>query len=285
MSAPAGEKGVGPAGGNLSGAPSVAELFDLRGKVALVTGGGMGIGAAIALRLAGQGASVMVADVNLEAAQGVIDRVRALGARGEVLRADAGSPTDPDRAVAETVRSLGDLHLLVNNAGIFPFSSAADTPVDLWDRVLAINLRGPFLFARASARAMSARGHGGSIVNIASIDAFRASGNLAHYDASKAGLAMLTRSLALEWGAQGIRVNAVAPGGINTPGAQAGSAGILKSTGIDPEALMRNFLQRIPLRRMGEPDDIARAVLFLAAPASEYITGSVIVVDGGYLLG
>ncbi|MCI4328892.1 MAG: SDR family oxidoreductase [Thermoplasmata archaeon] len=226
----------------------------------------------------------MIADVNLDAARRVVAQIVATGGTADAVEADAGSPTDPDRAIAETVRRMGGVRILVNNAGVFPFSPADVTPVELWDRVLAINLRGAFLFARAAARSMRATGNGGAIVNIASIDSFHPSGNLAHYDASKGGLAMLTRSLAAEWGGLKIRVNAVAPGGINTPGAGAVSADVLRATGASVDAFTRGFLQHIPLGRMGEPDDIARATLFLASRASDYVTGAVLVVDGGYLV-
>ena len=172
--------------------------------------------------------------------------------------------------------------MLVNNAGVFPISPAEATTEQIWDRVLDINLKGAFFFAQAAAEAMVKGGHGGAIVNIASIDAMHPSGALAHYDASKGGLLMLTRSLALELAPKKIRVNAVCPGAIHTPGADVALSAM---GGGDTGRAKAAFAKRIPLGRMGDPDDIARAVLFLATDASSYMTGSTLVVDGGYLVG
>jgi 2-deoxy-D-gluconate 3-dehydrogenase len=148
-----------------------------------------------------------------------------------------------------------------------------------WDRVLNINLKSQFSYAQAAARSMIPAGHGGAIVNIASIDAFRPTGNLAHYDASKGGAIMLTKSLAKELGPCGIRGNAIALGGVNTPGARTAHG----TTAIDPAA-METMMAWMPLGRMGEPDDIATVALFLASDASRYVRGTTIVVDGGFLL-
>lgn len=258
-------------------------LFRLDGKVALVTGGGRGIGEAIAIRLAEAGAAVAVADVDLAGARRTVDRIRLAGGRAVAIGLDVADPAACGRAVAEVESELGGLDVLVNNAGIFPFSPATATTPELWNHVLGVNLSGAFFLAQAAAKAIVRRPAGGAIVNIASVDAIRPTGNLAHYDASKGGLVMLTRSLALEFAPMKIRVNAIAPGAIDTPGAQAGMAAATP-TGVSPADLARAFLARIPLGRMGQPDDIAHAVVFLAAPASSYVTGALLAVDGGYLV-
>lgn len=260
-------------------ASSIAQLFDLGGKGALVTGGALGIGQAIAARLAEAGAAVAIADINESAGAETVAQIVRAGGTASFVRADAGSASDAQVAVAQAVQTLGGVHILVNNAGIFPFSSALETTEALWDRVLDINLKSQFFYTQAAARAMIDAGHGGAIVNIASIDAFHPTGNLVHYDASKGGAVMLTKSLAKELGPRGIRVNAIAPGGVNTPGARTAQGAPIMDT-----AAVQAMMARLPLGRMGEPDDIATVALFLASDAARYVTGTTIVVDGGFLL-
>lgn len=265
----------------------LSKLFDLTGKVAIVTGGAVGIGKGIVDRLAEAGATVLVSDISEENGKKAVEELKSKGRKVEFIKADSSLSTDVNRVVKHAVEKMGGLDILVNNAGIFPFSPAIDTPEAMWDKTIAINLKGYFLFAQAAAREMIAKGMGGTIINIASIDGFHPTGNLVHYDASKGGVVMMTRSLALEWSPKGIRVNGVAPGGITTPGAAAASAGMMAGVTMTPEqikAITDAFTNRIPMRRQGVPDDIATAVLFLASPAANYITGETIVVDGGYLL-
>jgi len=268
-------------GGNMP-SQTTDRLFDLTGKVALVTGGALGIGQSIALRLAEAGAAVVITDINLEAAHETVALITEHGGKALALEANAANPDDAKMAVTTAVQKFGGLDILVNNAGIFPMSPALELTEALWDKVLDVNLKGTFFYAQAAAQQMVKDGKGGKIVNIASIDALHPTGNLVHYDASKGGVAMLTKSLALEFGKYQITVNAIAPGAIMTPGAQ---AGVLP--GMDPDALkkmMEVFTARIPLGRQGKPDDIAKAALFLVSSASEYITGAMLVVDGGFLL-
>lgn len=262
-------------------APGV-DPFRLDGKVALVTGAGRGIGEAIAIRFAEAGASVAVLDLDEATSRTTVRKIEQLNGTALAIPADIGRPDEGRRVVAEIVQEFGHLDVLVNNAGIFPFSPALEVPESLWIQVLGVNLSGAFFLAQAAAQAMVTARIQGSIVNIASVDAFRPTGGLAPYDASKAGLVMLTRSLAFELGPRGIRVNAIAPGSIDTPGARAATSGSLPD-GMDPSALLKAFLARVPLGRMGTPDDIARAAVFLASPASAYITGATLTVDGGYL--
>lgn len=253
---------------------SIAQLFDLAGKVAIVTGGAMGIGQGIAFRLAEAGAAVMIVDVNLEAAEVTVSKIRVEGGKAKAIKADASSVADARRTVQETVRVFGRLDILVNNAGVYPFAPALEVTEALWDKVVDINLKGLFFYSQAAAQEMVNEGHAGKIINMASIDAMHPTGNLVHYDASKGGVVMVTKALALEFGPRGISINAIAPGGIQTPGASSPSTS---------DEMIQAFAARIPMRRMGVPDDIAKVALFLASNASDYMTGSVVVVDGGFL--
>lgn len=269
--------------GQTQPAPSIARLFDLTGKVALVTGAAMGIGEAIASRLAEAGAAVMIADVNAEAAHATAARLTARGYKAAATRADVSQVADARAMVATTVATFKQLDILVNNAGVFPFSPALQMTEQQWDRVLDINLKGAFFVAQAAAAQMVEAGHGGHIVNIASIDALHPTGFLAHYDSSKGGVVMMTKALAKELGPHGVSVNAIAPGSVATPGAAA-SAAVVSGDQRPGEDMTAAFMARIPLGRMGEPDDIARVALFLASDAAAYMTGALVVVDGGYLL-
>src|SRR5690349_11559655 len=234
---------------------TIGQLFDLHGKAAIVTGGAMGIGAAITTRLAEAGAAVLIADVNEEEARRTAARIGETGSQVVAFRADMSQVGDIRAMVAAAVERFGRLDVLVNNAGIFPFTPALEMSEEQWDRVLDVNLKGAFFAAQAAAKALTA---GGRIGNIASIDALHP-----------------TRSLALEFGPRGIAVNAIAPGSIKTPGAAATTAALSGSAAIS----MESFVKRIPLGRMGEPDDIANVALFLASGAADYITGELVVVD------
>ena len=266
---------------------SLRKLFDLTGKVAIVTGGAVGIGKGIVDRLSEAGAAVLITDVSEENGKKAVEELKGKGRKVDFIKADSSLSADVNKVVKYAVEKMGGLDILVNNAGIYPFSAAIETPEALWNKTISINLTGYFLFRQSAAREMIAKAKGGTIVNIASIDGFHPTGNLAHYDSSKGGVVMMTRSLALEWSPKGIRVNGVAPGGITTPGASAASATMMASVSMTPEqikAVTDAFTARIPMRRQGVPDDIATVVLFLTSPAADYITGETIVVDGGYLL-
>ncbi len=257
------------------------DLLDLSGRVAIVTGAAMGIGQGIAFRLAEAGAAVVVADRDTDAAESTAKLITERGGRATVVHADISQVADAQAMVEAAVNAYGRVDILVNNAGIFPFAPALELTEQTWDRVLDVNLKGSFFSAQAAAKQMVKAGVGGRIVNIASIDALHPTGGLVHYDSSKGGVAMMTKSLAKEFGQYGITVNAVAPGSIATPGASL-ATGVTQE--VNMEEMMAAFLARIPMGRTGQPDDIATAVLFLASDAASYVTGSLLVVDGGYLL-
>lgn len=258
---------------------SLSSLLDLKGCVAIVTGGAMGIGAAIARRLHEAGVTVVIADRDGAAAAETASRLE-LGTAPIVV--DVSNEADVERLVAETVSMHGGMDILVNNAGIYPMTPVLEMPTAEWDRVLAVNLRGVFLCACAAGRRMVTQGRGGVIVNIASMDAFHPTWRgLTHYDASKGGVIAFTRALALELAPHAIRVVAVAPGNIATEGVtrmqpNLPAEEVARMTAVGAE--------RLPLGREGTPDDVARVVLFLASDLAAYITGTTILVDGGYLL-
>jgi 2-deoxy-D-gluconate 3-dehydrogenase len=258
----------------------IGELFDLSGKVAIVTGAAQGIGKGIALRLADAGARIIIADVNLEAAQKTAAEMKKDGFNAEAVQADISKVADAEKMVKETITAFGDMHILVNNVGIYPSTKTIDMTEDFWDKTLDLNLKGTMFVSQAAARVMRDKGHGGRIINIASIAAFQYEATRAPYSISKAGVVMLTKALAKEWASAGILVNAIAPGAIVPSEVLAN----IKNMTAEQRAGMEPFISRIPVGRMGEPDDIAKVVLFLASEASSYITGHTIVVDGGTLL-
>lgn len=254
---------------------SLGELIDLTGRSAIVTGGAMGIGLGIARRLHEAGASVLVADLDLAAGEHAAEALRAVRADSALtVRCDVSDPESVEGMVHTAVESFGGVDILVNNAGIFPMLPLKDLDVETFRRVIDVNLTGLFLCTKAVSARMIAQGRGGRIVNVTSIDALHPSMvGLAHYDASKHGAWGFTKNIALELAPHNIAVNAIAPGGIRTPG-----------TGDMDEVALAGFEAMIPMRRMGDPDDIGRAALFLACELSSYVTGAQIVVDGGRLL-
>jgi len=263
---------------------TIAQLFDLTGKGAIVTGGAMGIGQAIAFRLAEASAGVIVADIDLEAAKSTVGEIKSKGGKALAIRADVRSAADAEKVAQAAVDAFGSLDVLVNNAGVQPSSRFLDISEEAWNSVLDVNLKGVFLYSQTVARMMIKAGRGGKIINIASIAALTPMAVHAPYNVSKSGVAMLTKSMALDLAANKILVNAVAPGGIQTPGSEAAGSIFMEALGVTPEQLMQSFLQRMILGRLGEPDDIAKVVLFLASAAADYMTGQLIIADGGYLL-
>ncbi len=251
------------------------DLLDLSGKAAIVTGGAKGIGQGIAYRLAEAGAQVLVADMDEEAAIKTASGLKEKGWTAEAFRADVSDQVQVKSMVNACKEKFGSVDILVNNAGIYPPAPVSGMTQEDFEKVLRVNLRSVFLTTKYAAEVMKGQGSG-KIINITSVDALHPSMvGLAHYDASKHGEWGFTKNSALELAAHNIQVNAIAPGGIATPGVAAMSQ---ESSSVD------DFLAKIPMHRMGEPDEIGMVALFLASDMSSYMTGSQIVVDGGVLL-
>lgn len=253
----------------------------LDGKVSIVTGAGSGIGRAIASLFASEGSRVVVVDVNDDGGKETVSKIRNNGGDAMFIHADVSKAGDCENVVKETVRHYGQLDILINNAGIdLPKAKpSADFTEEEFDRVINVNLKGAWLMSKYAIPEMLRRGKG-VIVNIASVAGIRPLPLAMPYSVSKAGLIMLTKSMAVEYGNRGIRVNAVAPGWVSTPMAvRAASA-----YGATYEDFTKMFLQRIPLGRFADPTEIARVVLFLASDDSSYMNGAVVVVDGAISL-
>ena len=243
-------------------------MFDLSGRNALVTGASGDIGRAIARALHAQGAKVALSGTRAEALNQLAGE---LGERAVVVAANLSDPADTERLAKDAEAALGQIDILVNNAGIVVAKPALELTADDWDLTIATNLRGAFLVAQAAARRMAGNG-GGSIINIASIAGLRTGGHLAAYAASKAGLIHLTKNLAVDLARNGVRVNAIAPGYIETE----------LNTEFFGSKAGEDMIRRIPQRRLGRPEDLDGPLLLLASDASRYMTGAVLVVDGGH---
>jgi 3-oxoacyl-[acyl-carrier protein] reductase len=253
--------------------PPVRSLLDLSGRVALVTGAGSGIGRTIARRFSEAGALVMAHyQTSREGAEALQTEIHASGGQAATFPADLTDPAAVNGLVEATVKSFGGLDILVNNAGIYPLAPVTEMRVEDWDLVVDTNLKSVFLCTQAAARHMVAAGTAGAIVNVSSIEAENPAPSHSHYNAAKGGVWMYTRAAAGELGRHGIRVNAVAPGLIWNEG--------LESSWPDGVA---RYLAAAPLGRLGQPDDVADACLFLASPAARWITGASLTVDGGVL--
>ena len=245
--------------------------FNLDGRVALVTGASRGLGQAIAIALAEAGADI--AAVSTGQADATADKVQALGRRFLALQADLSTLEPIARIVGDTVAELGAIDILVNNAGLIRRADAVDFSEQDWDAVVDVNLKSAFFLAQAAGRTMIAAGRG-KIINIASMLSFQGGIRVPSYTASKSGLAGITRLLANEWASKGVNVNAIAPGYMSTD-----NTAQLRADAARNQAI----LDRIPAGRWGEPRDLGGAAVFLASPASDYVNGAIIPVDGGWL--
>jgi NAD(P)-dependent dehydrogenase (short-subunit alcohol dehydrogenase family) len=241
----------------------------LEGKTAIVTGAANGIGAAIARALAGQGARIAVVDID--------ENLSAIG-DGPAIRADVSSGADCERAVATAHAAFGRLDILVNSAGIQRYGTVIDTSEAEWDAVFGVNLRSMFLMAKHAVPHLLASG-AGAIVNVASVQAFAAQRGVAAYSASKGGVVALTRALAVDH-APAVRANCICPGSVDTPMLRAAADTFSQG---DPEATIRAWGAMHPMQRVAEPEEVAEAAVFLASPASSFVTGTAMLVDGGLL--
>jgi 2-deoxy-D-gluconate 3-dehydrogenase len=251
----------------------VLESFRLNGRNAVVTGGGGGLGSAMALALAEAGANVAVHGRNREALERVCCAVRSVGVKACAVEGDLSIESAAAELIETTARELGPVDILVNNAGIIRRDPAAEVSDQDWQDVIGLNVTSVFRLCRAAGRQMLERGCG-KIVNIASLLSFQGGILVPAYAASKGAVAQLTKALANEWAPRGVHVNAIAPGYMETPNTEALRA--------DPDR-NRQILERIPCGRWGKPRDLSGAVVFLASPASDYLHGHVLAVDGGWL--
>ena len=253
-------------------------MFDLTGKVALVTGAKRGMGRAHALTLAGQGAKVVVTNKTVEGCQAVVDEIVSKGGEAVCFAMDVTNKTEIDQVFDEVIKKYGRLDILVNNAGIFVPKPALEMTEQEWDEMLDINLKGEFLCAQRAAKEMS-KNKWGRIINISSI----ASGGVgigfagaAHYAASKGGIIGMTETMAAEWAELGINVNAIAPGAIDTP--------MVREPGKELSCEMfEEINMRVPLKRIGRSEEVSATVVFLASEEASYVTGATFYVDGGWL--
>lgn len=241
----------------------------LKDKVAIITGAGQGIGKGIALRLAKENCAVVVSDIDETNAQKVADEIKQNGQKAIAIKCDVSKKAEVDSLISKTVEEFGKLDILVNNAGIYPYKPFEQMTEEDWDKVISINLKSVFLTSQAAVKVMKEES---KIIDISSIASIVGFPTLSHYCASKGGINGFVRALAIELAPKKINVNAVAPGAINTPGA------------VSNEEQQKQTIAGIPLKKIGEPEDIANAVLFLASDEASYITGQILVVDGGWTI-
>lgn len=253
------------------------QLIQLNDKTAIVTGGAMGIGEAIARRLHQAGANIVVGDLAEDAMAALANDLNAVRPNSVTIRrADVSKAEDIAGLIDAATQTYGGLDIMCNNAGIYPMTKLADMDEAQFMHVLDVNLKGVFLGTKAASEVMKNQGRGGTIITVCSIDSLHPSAvGLAAYDASKHGVWGFLKNAALELAEFGIRVNGIAPGGVATPGAGAGSLN---------EEITRQFTALIPMGRFGDPDEIGKVALFLASDMSSYMTGSLVVADGGRLL-
>ncbi|AZN41344.1 SDR family NAD(P)-dependent oxidoreductase [Paenibacillus albus] len=245
----------------------------LEGRIAVVTGGGNGIGAAIAIALAGEGAAIVIADIHMEGAHQVEERIRQAGGKCLAVHADVVKKADIERVFADTVREFGTVDILINNVGGTIRKAMVEFSEDEWDQIIDINLKSTFLCSQAAGKIMLKQKRG-AIVNISSIHGLGGIPKRSPYATAKAAINSFTSTIGCEWAADGVRMNAIVPGYILTEGlAQTFRAGLLNQ---------EDMVRRTPQGKLGTPEDIAEAALFLVSDKAKYITGTTLYVDGGY---
>jgi NAD(P)-dependent dehydrogenase (short-subunit alcohol dehydrogenase family) len=256
-------------------------MGEFEGRAALVTGGALGIGKGIVEALVREGAMVAVADIDADASGRLVDAVRARGGTAIATIGDVSSAADAERMVAETDASFGRVDILVNNAGIQPmdwYFAVDEMPEAVWDRIIGVNLKGAFLMSKYAIPVIRRSGKG-CVVNMASVQGLQSMPGVPAYAASKGGLLSLTRNMAMEYAAEGIRVVAICPGTIDSEMVRTSA----RSAGGDEEENLRRFGAFHPLGRLGRPEEVAEAVVFLASDRASFITGDYLCVDGGFM--
>lgn len=251
-------------------------MFELKNKIALVTGARRGMGKSHALALARQGAMVAVTDINLEECQLVVDEIKSFGGEAAAFKLDVSDATEVNRVFDEVIKQFGRLDILVNNAGIYIPKPALEITENEWNKMTDINLKGQFLCAQRAAKEMI-KNKWGRIINISSIDSGGVGIGLAggaHYAASKGGVIGMTEVLATEWAQSGVTVNVIGPGAIDTPMVAAAQI---------PEEAMKQIITDIPMGRIGKAEEVSAMVVFLASNEASYVTGATFYVDGGWL--
>ena len=249
--------------------------MNLEGKVAIVTGGAQGIGKGIVERYVKENAKVAIFDIDKDMLEATEAEMKSMGGDVITFTVDVLSKEQIFNAVNAVADKWGHIDILVNDAGICPWADFLEIPEEDWDKVMGINLKGYFLMSQAVGRIMSKQKDGGSIIHMSSVNGLAAEAQIAHYNVSKGGINMLTMSMALELAKYNIRVNAICPGFIDTR---------LNRSDIDNEEWLKEYLKTIPMGRVGKPSDIASAAFFLASDDSAYITGHLLVVDGGQII-
>ncbi|MEA3255541.1 MAG: glucose 1-dehydrogenase [Candidatus Altiarchaeota archaeon] len=249
------------------------KLFDLTGKVAVVTGASRGLGKAMAIGLAKAGANVVATDI-LDISE-TVDEIKKLQGEAVEIKADISKKGDVEAMVHQTIERFGGVDILVNNAGILRMAPAETMKEEDWDKVIAVNLKGQFLCAREVGRQMIKQ-KSGKIINIASVAGKFAFNQSAAYNASKAGVILMTKTLAVEWGKYNIQVNAICPGAFATA---------MIEDSLKDEGFLEMIKTRVPLARYGEPEELTGTVIYLASKASDYMTGHALVIDGGWTAG
>ena len=247
----------------------------LKGKVAIVTGACQGIGRAIAVAYAREGAAVVVGDRQcVECGRGLLEEISAAGGKAAAVQADVSNLNEHETLIATAVQQFGALHILVNNAGVEVRESVLGAKPETWEQIVNVNIRGAYFLSSKAASAMAVSG-GGKIINISSVHDTQPLRERAIYSISKGGMQMMTKSLALELAEHGIHVNAISPGAILTE---------MNRSSLSEPASRERMIRQIPLKRIGDPQDIVGAAVFLASSESDYVTGTTIYVDGGLLL-
>ena len=249
--------------------------MNLEGKVAIVTGGAQGIGKGIVERYVKENAKVAIFDIDKDMLEATEAEMKSMGGDVITFTVDVLSKEQIFNAVIAVADKWGHIDILVNDAGICPWADFLEIPEEDWDKVMGINLKGYFLMSQAVGRIMSKQKDGGSIIHMSSVNGLAAEAQIAHYNVSKGGINMLTMSMALELAKYNIRVNAICPGFIDTR---------LNRSDIENEEWLKEYLKTIPMGRVGKPSDIASAAFFLASDDSAYITGHLLVVDGGQII-